>query len=573
MTMRPDSGADRARWDALIDREALGEVVFDPDDSSFIHRYEAEHPELAHERSLFAAAIASLREQVEDADDPDVVGVDDELTLAREAAAALQRYRSEPAAPAPELAHGVDPAASLANPPSTTSSASRRWWIAGLAVAAAGLAVWIGVRETKPPTTIGADTKAPSERDTRGTQPPSQLRTPIDPSPVPGAPVDPVARLSMVDVNIGSNVELGQTIAPGQTSAQLLGSAVIDRACISWSAPTAVVCFEGEVSVLPGTESGQRRLRLESGRLVAALDPLGPGQRFTVETVVGTVSAIGTVFAVENHEGREWVTVLEGRVELRDPMVRVLTAGRRTSLRGEVPGDEPTPLAADTIPSALAQLVGLAELLRASPGQARLHIPVLGEQRLFLDGHVIDGPATLSLAAGAHTLRSTDADDLSLVEQSIDLDDEAPFNLGELLTATLDPAEDKPSMRKTPSAKQLAEAAQRERMARDYKETARLYRELLDRYPDSPEAANVPVRLGDLLITIGDHSGALEAYELYLERGARQLAPEAEYGRIRTLRALGHTADERAAIQAFIAARPDDYRSTELASRLAELDG
>ena len=449
--------------------------------------------------------------------------------------------------------------------------------MAGAVAAAAGLAAWIGLRGTDDETTIGAGNDPAGDRLPR-IQPPDHVRTPIDASPVPGAPVDPIARLSMLDMHGGDGVELGQTFGPGQTSAELFGSAVIDCACISWSEPTAVVCFEGELSLSPATEPGQRRLRLESGRLVAALDPLGPGQRFTVETMVGTVSAVGTVFAVESHEGRLWVTVLEGRVELRDPTVRMLTAGRRTSLRGEVPGDEPTPLAADAIPTALAHLLGLAELLRASPGAARLQVPVLADQQLFVDGYVIhpihsnDGGATLSLAAGTHTLRSSDSDDVTLLEQDIELDAEAPLDLGELLAATLDPGDSKPSARKSASAKQLAEAAQRERMARDYKETARLYRELLDRYPDSPEAANVPVRLGDLLVTIGDHSGALEAYELYLERGAKQLAPEAEYGRIRALRALGRKPDERAAIEAFIAARPSDYRSTELASRLAELD-
>jgi hypothetical protein len=377
----------------------------------------------------------------------------------------------------------------------------------------------------------------------------------------------------MVDTHSDRDLELGQSFAPGQTSAERFESTVIDRACISWSAPTAVVCFEGELSVLPGTQPGQRRLRLESGRLVAALDPLGPGQRFTVETMVGSVSAIGTVFAVESYEGREWVTVLEGKVELRDPTVRSLSAGRRTSLRGEVPGDEPTPLATDVIPSALAELVGLAELLRASPGAVTVQLPPLGDQHLLIDGYPVDGPAKLSLAAGTHTLESTDANNVVLVKQSIELDadSDAAFDVGRILTTTFDSTTHKPSAHKTPSAKQLAEAAQRQRMARDYEETARLYRELLDRYPDSPEAANIPVRLGDLLVTTGDHAGALEAYELYLERGAKQLAPEAEYGRIRALRALGRETEERAAIRAFIAARPADYRSAELEGRLTEL--
>jgi predicted TPR repeat methyltransferase len=100
-----------------------------------------------------------------------------------------------------------------------------------------------------------------------------------------------------------------------------------------------------------------------------------------------------------------------------------------------------------------------------------------------------------------------------------------------------------------------------------------LYRALLDHYPDSPEAVNVPVRLGDLLASTGDHQGALQAYELYLERGAKQLAPEAEFGRILALRALGRSNEEAAAITNYASTWPDDYRRPELEARLATLRG
>jgi predicted TPR repeat methyltransferase len=121
-----------------------------------------------------------------------------------------------------------------------------------------------------------------------------------------------------------------------------------------------------------------------------------------------------------------------------------------------------------------------------------------------------------------------------------------------------------------PSAQQLATAAQRSRKARDYEETARLYRLLLEHHADSPEAANVAVRLGDVLRTTGDHRGALEAYERYLEHGG-VLAPEAEYGRISALRALGRASAEASAIEAYLQAHPGDHRQGELETRLAEL--
>jgi hypothetical protein len=546
------SANDMARFEALIDREAIGEELT-AEELAFVADYEAAHPELARERAIYEAAIHSLREQLE-------VEEDEEL-LTREAEAALERYRSErdPQAPAVVGSRGRN---------------VRRVAIGALALAA-GLALWIGLRpsdsedaqlgtrEPNEPTNAEHVPSRPGDR--------AELRPEaIDPRPAPGMPVDPVGRLSMVaseqPIELGLAFEVGASLFdPEQLPA-------IERACVSWSAPTAVVCFEGELVSVANPEQGERRVRLESGRLVAALAPLGPGQRFTVETLVGTVSAIGTVFAVEIYEGRAWVTVLEGRVELRDPTVRVLTAGQRTSLRGEVPGDEPTPLEPDAIPTALTQLVSLAELMRASPGDAQVSVPPLGEHVLQLDGFELDGPARLAIGDGKHSLRVRDARDATVLEQDIVLEPDANFELAASLPAA--PSSTPPSeTSKAPSAKQLAEAAQRERAAKNYEETARLYRELLRRYPDSPEAANVPVRLGDLLASTGDHEGALEAYERYLERGSKQLAPEAEYGRIQALRALGREADERVAIEAFVSTRPEDYRSAELQVRLAELGG
>ncbi len=557
-----EAAREQARWEALIDREAIGEAL-DTDERSFIDTYEAAHPKLALERAVFDAAIASLREQLDE-------DRDDELTCAREATAALERYRSErddrPQAPA-----------TSPEPPSR-----KLWRIAGgLAAAAglataAGLAAWFGLRHTNDQDAPKLGAGETIEHGPPAPSPEQPRPQPVDPRPAPAAPVDPIGRLSMVagpGAEAPGGIELGLPVAPGDRVTQVLDSETnIDRACVSWTAPTAVVCFEGELLASPSPELGERRLRLRSGRLVAALEPLGPGQRFTVETMVGTVSAVGTVFAVEIYEGRAWVTVLEGRVELRDPTVRMLAAGQRTSLRGEVPGDEPTPLEADATPSALAQLVGLAELLRASPGDAQLSIPALGEHSLRVDGHLLDGPARLAIAPGEHALDLVDPLDAVVLDERVEVEASTPIDLARVLAPALDSGDSKPGARKTPSAKQLAEAAQRNRMARDYEETARLYRELLERYPDSPEAANVPVRLGDLLASTGDHQGALAAYELYLDRGAKQLAPEAEYGRIQALRALGRKADERAAIEAFVHARPDDYRSIELEARLAELE-
>ena len=542
--MSNEHDLDQARWAALLDREAVGEPL-DDHERAFVRRYEADRPELAGERAVFEGALESLHRQLE-AEEPDEV-------LEAAAAAALARYRRGDGR-GPGL-HAVG-----------SAPRSRGWTIAVVATltAAAGAALWIGLaRSPSDPAPRLTSTSRPTTSPSR-----------VEPAPTPEgpAPLDPRATLSMVADE--SALALGEAFPPGHTSEAVWGEHPPGRACLSWTDPVAVVCFEGSLRSIASSDPSERRLRLDDGRLIAALAPLGPGQRFTVETPSGAATAIGTVFAVEVHEGQSWLTVLEGKVELHDPATRHVVAGQRTNFRAEVPGDAPSPLVADEIPTALTELVGYAELLRGRPGPATLAIPnaaELGVAGLVLDRRSITGPAQLTLSPGPHTIVAYGDDGATLLEHRFELGGGDPVDLaGELDRALAELAPARPSKPASPrarsleTAKQLAEAAQQARKQRDYVRTAALYRELLDRYPDSPEAANVPVRLGDLLAARNDPAGALAAYQLYLDGDGKQLRPEAEYGRIRALQALGRASEADRAIAAFLAARPDDYRSAEL---------
>ena len=70
---------------------------------------------------------------------------------------------------------------------------------------------------------------------------------------------------------------------------------------------------------------------------------------------------------------------------------------------------------------------------------------------------------------------------------------------------------------------------------------------------------------------VGVRRAPSRSLKRYLERGG-QLAPDARSGRIKSLRALGRTQDEAAAIREFIDEHGDDYRADELRTRLGELD-
>jgi predicted Zn-dependent protease len=96
------------------------------------------------------------------------------------------------------------------------------------------------------------------------------------------------------------------------------------------------------------------------------------------------------------------------------------------------------------------------------------------------------------------------------------------------------------------------------------------YRNLRKTYPNSPEAATVLVTMGKLELRQNSPASALTAFDSYLKRGG-PLRPEALAGRVRALRALGRTAEERRAIESYLASYPKGFEALALKKRLSAL--
>jgi hypothetical protein len=80
------------------------------------------------------------------------------------------------------------------------------------------------------------------------------------------------------------------------------------------------------------------------------------------------------------------------------------------------------------------------------------------------------------------------------------------------------------------------------------------------------------VALGGLLLSeLNDPAGALTAFDAYLSEHKGALAQEAEFGRIRALRALGRYESEKAAIQSFLVAHPEGPDAQVLRRRLESM--
>ncbi|MCA9701571.1 MAG: FecR domain-containing protein, partial [Myxococcales bacterium] len=298
-----------ARWEALIDREAAGESL-SAEERAFVADYERAHPECAEERELWQRSLAALGEH----------RLPDDESLKLISAQALAQHRGE----------------ALAAPPrrrSRARSVSRRV----LAIALPALAA-AAVLAVYWPSAQDSTASLPTKSLTKDL-PDSPLRAaPLDLAPTPAEPprVSPEAVeihgvLALLEGEPDHTLALGQLVGPGCALAMPTG-----RICLSWSEPKAVVCADDARVEILDSPVGERRLRLDEGILLADLDPLGPGQRFVVETMLGTVSAVGTVFAVEVRDGEVRALVIEGEVEIADPDPQRLLPGRGRSLRSEV---------------------------------------------------------------------------------------------------------------------------------------------------------------------------------------------------------------------------------------------
>jgi tetratricopeptide (TPR) repeat protein len=100
-----------------------------------------------------------------------------------------------------------------------------------------------------------------------------------------------------------------------------------------------------------------------------------------------------------------------------------------------------------------------------------------------------------------------------------------------------------------------------------YRDCAAAYRQLIARHPRSDEARVALVSLGELeLSELSRPALALRAFDDYL-RSHGPLAREARFGRIRALRGLSKTTEEKEAITAFLKDYPDSAQAASLRHR------
>ncbi|HKQ70547.1 MAG TPA: hypothetical protein VJT73_14465 [Polyangiaceae bacterium] len=110
---------------------------------------------------------------------------------------------------------------------------------------------------------------------------------------------------------------------------------------------------------------------------------------------------------------------------------------------------------------------------------------------------------------------------------------------------------------------------ERERGA--YGEAVRLYRELVQRHPQSSEAAAAQAILGRLLLDRGDAAGALASFNQYLRGGVSTLSEEAQVGRALALQKMNRRDEEAKAWSALLEGYPRSVHASRARVRLGAL--
>ncbi len=369
------------------------------------------------------------------------------------------------------------------------------------------------------------------------------------------------------------------------------------QACVE-PAPGVDVCLGAHGHVRFEQLTANRHiLRLLRGDIAVALDDRPRDLELSVVAGDTWATATGTVFAVSASGEEARVAVLRGTVEVKqgeagaEPVTGDYTmrssAGTKLELLESTPAEQ---VAAWRLlqPTNLWRRTALPNSTRLS--QLLVHAPEAVEVRI--DGVDLGTtPVSVSVAPGMHRIAvvgpqseplevrevelasgataSVRFDSVTPVEEPAGAPASSATSSSATATAKAKVAAKEPS---TVTAKELLANARHDASAGAWAAAAAKYRQLRRSFPKSAEAHTVLVALGDIeRLRLGNNAAALRAYSAYLRSGGA-LAQEARSGKARALRALGRTAEERAALSDYLRAHPKGVEARAFRKRLQSLE-
>ncbi len=339
------------------------------------------------------------------------------------------------------------------------------------------------------------------------------------------------------------------------------------QACLGHENKTTT-CIDSQSRVeLVSSTAAERRLFLREGRVVCQIDEHHEGRFFRIETVAGTITATGTVFAVEMRDQEVLVRLHRGSVEVRsaDGRVRKLRAPAAVSLNREI-GDikwDQDVAEADLDLVAPATLWDDSSLTRVdisgAPDGSQVQLDRVTVGRTPLSLLVPPGTHQLAFEKEGHQVKrltvgvqgSTMQVDGALEPTEVEATPAAQARTGQ-----------------TMSSAQMLSAAQDLRASGQLAQAVTLYRRLVASYPGKPEARAALLSLGALeLGSLSNPAAALGHYQRYLNLGG-PLAQEASFGKIRALQRLGRAREAQQAIEEFTNRYPNSAQAATLRDQM-----
>jgi ferric-dicitrate binding protein FerR (iron transport regulator) len=375
---------------------------------------------------------------------------------------------------------------------------------------------------------------------------PEPLVAPIEMPTVP----QPTALAPATEARIAASHATCRMISPGATACLGAGSEVTTSRL-----------------VLP-----RRVLDLVRGRVVVSLAPQAPGTSFGVATPAGTVTAVGTIFSVEILGNGDTLARCErGEVVVQATGSTVeahLHAGEQMRI-----GDaRTTALPAHDRKRDLALLTYREDRV-AKSGEKTADLAEREERGSSRNEKTEPRTAEVPRALG-DAPRSTEPP-RGLLEPMRAAEPSAPATQAPAAQAPI--AQAPATQTAAPRAAEPVKAPVRDLLGRAralraqgaFRESADAYRAAYAADPHGAEGRTALVALGGLLLSeLNDPAGALASFDAYLSERKGALMQEAEFGRIRALRALGRYDSEKAAIQTFLVAHPEGPDAQVLRRRL-----
>ncbi|MCG8554772.1 MAG: FecR family protein [Proteobacteria bacterium] len=553
---------DFKRWAELVDRQEAGEQL-SPEQEAFVLEHTKTNPLARREQELLAelsdlgASPEGLEHLVKSALD---------RTTSGPAGSGLQP-RSAGLEPAPLGAPQLPP-----RPQDATASRTQRQpggaqrvhgrlrfgWRTGAIVAAAAAAVlllpWLDVETWLGPPAF--DSHAPRQQASR-----CELVYGSGSVTVAGRPLRAA----------GTLVTQGQLVRTGD-----------GLACLSID-PGIDLCLDRHTSVRLSKLSGpDREVALLDGKAAAVLARQPEGHRFSVVASDTWVTAIGTAFTVDVREASQGVvtTVLQGSVRIGQARQgQVVRAHRRAVRRRHRLDIKPVTRTTESREWGALHLGSLWK----GPHAASLQASALGSgEALWLDDKPL-GQAPLSslIPAGRHVAEIR-------VGRAVRARIAFTAQPGQHVLLTPDmfePLVPSPPARSTPIVRKerrapakpasrlsvigLLHDAHHSMQQGQWLAAAAAYRKLGRAFPESSEAHTALVPLARLeLDRLSSPRSALKRLDRYLGRGG-SLTEEARYMRIRSLRALGRTAQARRASVEFLERHPESLHADSIRTGLA----